>query len=1364
MPAFHVFRRDINQCMLVDRNGLRKRLQSLEHDLKRGTDEENEKYRRKVELLAADIRKSKEQVSQRRKSVPRITYDADLPVVARKDEIADLIKKNQVVVICGETGSGKSTQIPKICLEIGRGVNGMIGHTQPRRIAARSVAARIADEVGTTLGSTVGYKVRFADETTPTTLVKLMTDGILLAESQTDRFFDKYDTIIIDEAHERSLNIDFLLGMMKRLLIKRRDLKLIITSATIDAQRFAEHFGTTGGPAPIIEVSGRNYPIEILYRPVDEYFDTDENKNTGNNKNGSEKNKGNEEPDEEKALLAAVDELAMRDRGDILIFMPTERDIFDTAKSLRNHKIPGDDSARQTEILPLYARLPIAQQQKIFKKHSYRRIVITTNVAESSLTVPGVKYVIDTGTARISRYSPRSKTQRLPIEAVSQASANQRAGRCGRVGPGVCIRLYSKEDYDTRERYTIPEIQRTNLASVILQTKALKLGAIESFPFLDPPRFSSIQDGYKTLFELGATDTNGELTDIGWKLSKLPVDPRIARMILAADKENCLREMLIIASVLEIQDPRERPHELHEKADAAHEKFIDPNSDFASHLKMWDFFHGLKDTLSRSQLRKAASQNFLSFNRMKEWSDIHLQLLSLIRDTKMQLTPRRDDYDAIHRSILTGMLSGIACRDEKNEYLTAGPGNGKFVLWPGSGLAKKTQLLEPQELADNARPSTQQSKLPQFLQSRPKWVVAAERLETTRKFLRVTAKIDPSWIEPLASHLIQKSYSDPHWNRDTGYVHAFEKVSLFGLVIVPKRRINFGPIDTKQAREIFIQNALVDGELETKCDFFTYNQILCEDAQKLQDKLRRHDLLRGQRAKYDFYQTRIPETVYDKRSLEKWYHNTKKSEKESLFFTLADICVEDVDESVLEKFPDTLTTFDGTDAAIEYNYSPGEEHDGLTVVVPIEGLRQLEPARLGWLVPGLLELKITALLRSLPKEIRKNLVPVPDTAKRIANEMVFAHGVFEEVLTSAASRIAGVRITPKDFQTDKVPDELKMNIRVVSSEGEQVAQGREIDSLRKKLGVKAAESVAAVDDTRFSKEKLTEWNFGDFPESVEITRGKMQIKAFPTLFDRNEYVDLKLSDSLDRANRETRLGLMRLFYLSRRKELKTQVEWLPNLDKMKIYAQPLLPQEPNVPQSVLFVKSISELIALRALEADEKQLPRNELEFKARITAAKNRLGIAVQEVTKFVGPFFESFQQARLVIEQNKKPGTEFAWRDAKSALAELVTPGFLARTEWKWLKEFPRYMKAVSARFERLKSGGEQQDRAATTEIAKFWARYTDRLELHEASGIIDPQLSVFRFMLEEYRVSLFAQKLGTAMKVSAQRLEKQWENVRE
>ncbi len=1345
----------------------------------------------------------------------KLGYDPELPIVQRREEIAGLIRENQVVVVCGETGSGKSTQLPKICVEIGRGIAGMIGHTQPRRIAARSIAARLAEELSVPLGQAVGYKVRFDEKISPDSLVKLMTDGILLAESQTDKNFRQYDTIIIDEAHERSLNIDFLLGMMRRILPKRPDLKLIITSATIDAQRFAEHFSVPGinhagnihRPVPVIEVSGRTFPIDILYRSLEDFDDEDNSDDSGR--------VPRETDIQERAILAAVDELLSGGtrspaNGDVLIFLPTERDIFETAKALRHHQIPGDDAVRKTEILPLYARLPMKEQQKVFKTNNWRRIVLATNVAESSLTVPGIRYVIDTGTARISRYSSRSRTQRLPIEAVSQASADQRAGRCGRVGPGVCIRLFSEQDFLGRDRYTTPEIQRTNLASVILQTLSLRLGRIEEFPFLDPPRISAISDGFRTLFEIGAIDEHRNLTDIGWKLSRLPVDPRIGRMILAAEQNGMLHEMLIVAAALEIQDPRERPQEHQGKADAIHSQFLDSRSDYVSYLKLWDFYRNLKDKTSRSGLRKACQQHFLSFNRMKEWSDIHLQLLRFVSDASMKatkagrersvLTESETDirqygpginsaasfpavvYDALHRSILAGNLSGIAQRDSKFEYAACGlvgaPG-GKFVLWPGSGVQKKrNDELRSVTAGNHPHPNPSATVLPEgegVNAGLPRWIMAAERVETSRRYLRCVAQIKAEWIEPMAQHLVKRVYMEPHWNPDTGYVHAFEKVSLLGLVIVPKRRVNFGPIDPQQARDIFIQNALVEGQLDTNLDFFAHNELVLEEARSLQDKLRRPDILKPETARYQFYQERIPEDVYDKKTLEKWMQQSRGYKPPewsaapgtdvpgSLYMTLADLCTEDISEDVAKNFPDRLATFDGSSAKLEYTFAPGEEQDGLTVIVPKEGLRQLEPARLGWLVPGLVEQKIAALLKSLPKEIRRQIVPIPDTARELAAKISFGDGQLEERVAVEVSRLVGKLVTPKDFKIEQLPPELRMNIRVFDEENGTTTESRELDALRKEFGVKAAKTVT-VADPQWNR-KVTMSDFGDLPESIEIQRGGITLKAFPMVVVNNETdeprsVNAGLADSLFKAEHETRRAVVELFYQSARRDIRTQVQWVPNADKLRVFAQPLPEFD--------YQQDVGRLLAARSLRVDEQTVPRTQREFDRRMDEARERLGVATQEVTKLIGPLLESFHQARLALEQNKSGKTPVswkyeAWRDAKEQLRRLVAPGFLREVPWSTLKEFPRYFRGIPLRFEKLRAGGEAADRTGTAELAALWERYAERLELHQAAGIADSELEIFRWMVEEYRISLFAQRLGTAMKVSPQRLEKQWEKIR-
>jgi ATP-dependent helicase HrpA len=1098
----------------------------------------------------------------------------------------------------------------------------------------------------------------------------------------------------------------------------------------------------------VIEVSGRTYPVEMLYRPML----TDEE---------------GDEPDLQQAVYHALDELSTMERGDVLIFMPTERDIHETAKTLRSRPLPGDPTGRDTEILPLYARLSMADQQRVFQPGTKRRIVIATNVAESSLTVPRIRAVIDPGTSRISRYSPRSKTQRLPIEAVSRASADQRAGRCGRIGPGVCVRLFSEEDYASRDRFTAPEIQRTNLAAVILQTTSLKLGEIEDFPFLDPPKQDAVKDGYRTLFELGAIDENRELTDIGRKLSRLPVDPRIGRMILAADEENCLAEVLVIAAALEIQDPRERPLEKQEAADKAHAQFIDADSDFLSYLKVWDFYHHLKATLSRNQLQKACKQNFLSYNRMREWSDIHRELMELVAEVDFfrkgkpgqgveKLTQakrnspqsgslpkgerksrihdkRRHDverdaeealksekYAAIHRAILAGLLSNLAQKGETYEYTIAGGGKGN--IWPGSGI----------------------------FQGRPKWIVAAEVVETTRRYLRCCARIDPRWIEPLAAHLVKKNYRDAQWDAAAASAMALERVALFGLTIVPGRRVRLGPIDPRTSRELMIRHGLVEGELERKPEFLVHNEKLLDEMERLQAKLRRRDLLLGEWSRYEFYDRRIPDDVYDGARLLKWL---RESTDANLLMTQADLIREET--SVAEEaFPNTLSARH-IDLPLDYQFTPGEPEDGVTVEVPLEALNQLDPTRLDWLVPGLLEEKVLALIRALPKSLRTLFVPAPDAAKKVLPLLKFGHGDFHAAVAAALGRIAGQHIPHDAFQGERLPSELKMNVRVTGAEGETLAVGRDLDELRKTLGAEAASTFSETDDPRFNRDGITAWDFGELPAEIDISRGYLKLKAYPALVDREENVSLKLFDSPARAAKEMRAGLRRLFLLASWREIKTQIDWLPNLNQVMVYSASI--------KGMDLRRQFSELLADRAFFEDGAGFPRDEGEFKAHLKAGRARLGFGVQSVAELALPLFEGFHRAVLALENMKNPNAKYAVADLREQFEHLLGPKFLTAAPWEWLKQYPRYFRAATARLESLSAGGLARDQKNFEEFRPRWEAYLKRKEEHAALGLFDPELEHFRWMLEEFRVSLFAQKLGTAVPVSGKRLDGQWAKIR-
>lgn len=1343
----------ISQSMQADRPRLRNMLRAV-----RQAEEAGKPFDKNLAKLQEVLEESLTQRKARVASVPKIVYDESLPVVGKRADIAAAIRDHQVVVICGETGSGKSTQIPKICLELGRGISGLIGHTQPRRIAARSIAARLAEELGPTGSRLVGYKIRFADQTSEQTLIKVMTDGVLLAESQTDRTFDKYDTIIIDEAHERSLNIDFLLGCLHRILPQRRDLRLIITSATIDATRFAEHFKSDLGPAPIIAVSGRTYPVEVRYQPLVDDDRTDE-----------------EEIDPIRGVADAVEDLCRLGQGDILIFLPTERDIREAHQKLRGRNFAGGNP----EILPLYARLSTAEQNRVFQKHGGRRIVLATNVAESSLTVPGIHFVVDTGTARISRYSPRSKVQRLPIEAVSQASADQRKGRCGRLGPGVCIRLFSEEDYLARERFTSPEIQRTNLAAVILQTLALDLGPIDEFPFLDPPRPESIRDGYKTLFELGAIDDKRDLTALGRQLAKLPVDPRIGRIILAADKEACLADVLIIAAALEVQDPRERPQDKQQAADEAQAKFADADSDFLSYLKLWDFIHRLKSDLTRSQLRKACRQNFLSETRIREWQDVHRQLLEMVTQFGLRAGKRKYDgtrasglapevyappttaqrtqpigfadiqrqknlrdkpvgsseqlpgsfstdgiYASIHRSLLAGLLSNISTKTDTSEYLAAG-GN-KFFLWPGSGT----------------------------FASRPKWIVAAELVETTKRYARTVARIDEEWIEPLALHLVSRSHSEPVWDRRSATVLASEKVTLFGLTIIPRRRVRYAHIDPVAARKLFLQHALVEGDYDTKASFFAHNARVREEAAKLAAKTRRRDMIVEDDAIHAFYQSRLPADVVDGYSLDKWRKEAEGKNPQILLMNAEDILPAETDVEPAD-YPDKLE-IDRLKLPLEYHFEPGAEQDGITVTVPREALPQLTPERTDWLVPGLMEEKVEALIRSLPKQVRRELGPAPQVAEKVAGELRFGQRPLLPSVAELLTKAAGARITPDMFAADKLPPHLLLNVRVVDEKGKKLSEGRDVVALREQVGVKPEDAKPQAEEVGWHRDGLKSWDFDKLPQRLDVKRAGVMLTKYPALLDQGESVSLRLLDSAAEAERQTRGGVCRLFAIAENRELKAQVQWLPGLDKLKLWGAPLAKERPITDQ-------LMDLLADRALFGDGlfAGLPRSRIDFEELVRARRKHIVPAVQEVTKLVLPLFEAYHEVRLALETPRPAAWKYALDDVQDQLALLLPANFLTAQPWEWLQHFPRYLKAISLRFKKL-STALARDKTNCDLVAPRVKAWKERDSRTFATDAELEQLTLYRWMLEELRVSLFAQELGTNIPVSPKKLDAQWEKV--
>lgn len=1304
--------------MLSDRFRLRRSLDSVQRAAKA-----KKPFDRNLKRLTDSLEKSIELRQKRVANVPEVNLNEELPIAGRRDEIVEAIEKNQVVIICGETGSGKSTQLPLICLGMGRGVEGVIGHTQPRRIAARSVAARVADELGSSVGKSVGFKVRFTDATGPETYVKLMTDGILLAETQGDRFFEQYDTIIIDEAHERSLNIDFLLGRLRQILPKRPDLKVIITSATIDAERFAEHFGTANNPAPVIEVSGRTYPVEIRYRPP---FDSESKDDEDASSKKQPQNRRRAEADMQAAVLDACDELISEGPGDILIFMPTERDIHETAKSLRGRLLGSRSKGQKTDILPLYARLSTKEQNRIFQTQPHRRIVIATNVAESSLTVPGIHYVVDSGTARISRYSARSRMQRLPVEPVSQASANQRAGRCGRIGDGICIRLYSEEDYNGRDAYTPPEIQRTNLASVILQTTALRMGPLEEFPFLEPPRSGTITDGYRTLFELGAIDEKNQITEVGKKLSRLPVDPRVGRLILAGHEENCLHEVLIIAAALELQDPRERPVDQQQAADEAHAKFQDSNSDFLSYLKLWDFYHKIRSDLSRSQLRKACQQNFLSYRRMREWVDIHHQLSELVAEVGFKPGGRNDDSDAIHRSLLTGFLSNIALLSDRHEYTAAN--NQKVSVWPGSGLFSE----------------------------KPKWIVAAELVETTRRYVRTVARIKPEWIEPLAGHLIKRTFSDPEWDARAGSAMAFEKATLFGIPVIPRRRTRYSKINPDTSREMMIRHGLVEGDLEMDLPFVRHNARLMEELEGLQTRTRRYDLIVDDDDRFDFYDRNIPKDVADIHHLKRWLKRAEQKRRGVLNMTKFDLRRSGTEEVTGQDFPDEVHVGQ-IHLPVEYHLEPGSPEDGVTLEVPQEALNQIDQNRLGWLVPGLVEEKVVALIKSLPKPLRRQFVPAADTARGIAAGLKFGEGSFEETIARKLSAIGREPVTADDFQQDRLPSHLRMNVRVVDDQGESLAIGRDIRSIRQQIGGDVSSSFARIDDDRWLRDSLTSWGFGDLPAQVTVQRGSIPLTGYPTLLDQGDDVSLRLLDVPAKSAIETRAGIRRLAAIALARHVKAQVDHIPKLNEWTMLSAAM-------GGASVFKKDLSDLIVDRAFFPEKGAYPRTEADFQQRVKKAKGLITIATQDVTVLVTAIMSGYADVRKAIAETNAPTWKYAADDVKSQSAALTRPGFLTATAWGWLRQYPRYFEAACMRLRKLPKSGFRRDSRNQDLLENFLGLYEYRAAEYRERDAYDPALEYFRWMLEEFRVSLFAQELRTAIPVSEVRLQKQWEKVAE
>jgi len=1269
--------------MRCDQYRLQKRLRTLSSKLKNGRKIESPIF----EQLIADIEKSLKRRQHRATHLPKPKFPDDLPVSTHRDNIAAAMAEHQVIIVAGETGSGKTTQLPKIALSLGRGIAGMIGCTQPRRIAARTVASRVASELESPLGHAVGYKVRFNDRLSADTYIKFMTDGILLAETQGDRFLEAYDTLIIDEAHERSLNIDFLLGYIKQLLPKRPDFKLIITSATIDTQRFSAHFNN----APIIEVSGRTYPVDVHYRPPHEV-----------------------DRDMIEGIIDAVDEISRLHRqGDILIFLSGERDIRDTADALHKHRLP------DTEILPLYARLSVAEQNRVFAPGKQRRIVLATNVAETSLTVPRIKAVIDPGLARISRYSIRNKVQRLPIEKISRSSADQRKGRCGRIASGICIRLYSEEDYKERSEFTEPEILRTSLASVILQMLSLRLGEVNDFPFVEPPNTKMINDGFTLLTELGAVDDNRQLTEIGRQLSKLPIDPRIGRMILAAKEENGLEEVLIIASALSIQDPRERPLDAQQAADSAQKQFVNDASDFLSYLKLWQFFQENAKHLSKNKLRHLCREHFLSYIRMREWQEIHHQLSRLIKESGWKINQVEATYDEIHRALLTGLLGNIAFKTETEQYL--GARNIKLYLFPGSGLFKK----------------------------QPKWIMAAELVETTRLYARYTAKINPDWIEKIAGDLCQHHYFEPHWEKRSAQVAAFEKVTLYGLTLVAKRKVNYGPIDPALSREIFIRGAFVEGEYDCKAAFFQHNHELFHEIETLEHKSRRQDILVDDEQIYAFYEARIPKDIYNGKAFEKWLKKAEREQPQLLFLSREDLMKPAGEKVTIQDFPDKLL-LNGVTFPLTYHFEPGHELDGVTVEIPLTLLNQIPQQPFEWIVPGLLEEKIITLLRTLPKTLRRSFVPVPDVAREALETFKKPIVTFREegrfleypkeslidVLTRYCHRRLGNPV-PKDVW-GTLPAHLLMNFQLIDDE--PVDMSRDLKALQQKWGNHASSSSQQqiAEKSGLEQENLTQWDFGDLPEQVTLRLNGMTVQGFPTLVDQQTHVALRVLDNPNTAQQNLRDGLRRLFLLGLpTKKLHKQMP-INNklcLQYMKIGHCEQLKQD--------MLTAIIDSIFLI------EPLPRKQAEFEQRLTKGKQQVMQVAYDYATVLTGVLEEYNSLNQQLQKLSKRSTMLP--SIKEHLKHLIHEGFIKEIPITQLKRIPRYLKAIKLRLNRLDQD-PQKDAKKAAQLAPLWEMYRQAEKT--------PQLIEFRWMLEELRVSLFAQELKTAYPVSVQRLQKVWE----
>ncbi|WP_144300762.1 ATP-dependent RNA helicase HrpA [Stackebrandtia nassauensis] len=1248
--------------------------------------------------IAAELDAAETRVEQRRAKLPRIGYPAELPVSQKKDDIAAAIRDHQVVIVAGETGSGKTTQLPKICLELGRGVQGMIGHTQPRRIAARTVAERIAEELDSPLGEAVGWKIRFTDKVGENTFVKVMTDGILLAEIQHDRFLRRYDTLIIDEAHERSLNIDFLLGYLKQLLPRRPDLKVIITSATIDPERFSKHFGD----APIVEVSGRTYPVEVRYRPLVD--DTDE--------------EADDVRDQIEAIVDASRELMAEGPGDILVFLSGEREIRDTAEALSKEKF------RHTEILPLYARLSSAEQHRVFQRHTGRRIVLATNVAETSLTVPGIKYVIDPGTARISRYSHRTKVQRLPIEPISQASANQRKGRCGRTSDGVCIRLYSEADFEARPEFTDAEILRTNLASVILQMTAAGLGKIEEFPFIDPPDRRNIRDGVLLLTELGAiddtvSDPRKRLTKRGRQLSQLPVDPRLGRMVLQAHQDGCLHEVMVIAAGLSIQDPRERPADNQQAADAKHSRFADPTSDFLAYLNLWNYLKDEQKARSSSAFRRMCKSEFLHFMRIREWQDIYGQLRQTLKNLGLTMNAATNEVDPqrVHVALLSGLLSHIGLKDpETRDYL--GARGARFSIFPGSYLFKK----------------------------QPKWIMSAELVETSKLWARVNGKIEPEWIEPLAGHLVKRDYSEPHWEKKAAAVMAMEKVTLYGVPIVTARKVNFGRIDPEISRELFIRGALVEGDWDTHHKFFAANRALLDSVEDLENRARRRDILVDEETLFDFYDRRIPADVVSGRHFDSWWKKTRREQPDLLDFEESMLINDEAEAVNVVDYPDVWDT-EGVSLPLTYQFEPGTAADGLTVHIPLPVLGRLDPDVFTWQVPGLREELATALIKSLPKALRRHFSPAPDHARAALHTMTpEGGGTFTEALAVQLHAMRTVTIPNHAWDYSRVPGYLLPTFRVTDDDGKKLAEGKDLPALRKSLEPKAKE-VLAESVPGIERSGITSWDFGELPRVQEQQRRGYAVKAFPALVDEGKSVAIRLHDSEGAQQLAMWHGTRRLLRLTIASPMKRVLAGLSSQTKLALSANPYA----DVP--ALLDDCVNTCVDKLMIDAGGPVW--DEAAFEGLRDAVRAELADTTIAAVTTVAKILTTARRVDKLLSGNFAFAHLASLSDMKRQREALVFKGFVSASGWWRLDDLVRYLEGIERRVQKLPKNGDA-DAAWMTKAQAVEAAYHELVASLPAAAA-SPQGQEVRWMCEELRVSYFAQELGTRYPVSDKRVLK-------